>query len=133
MSLQFTVLCKGRTKLFCRETTQIFLKYSRAIQSGVAKVDSTTGFPTTRSRTEEFQSGELDGHLPKNQPRIPYPAKVRKDQQDKQFKNFLDMFRALHINIRFVESLGTNATICQAFERVPHQQEVRRSVNYHPQ
>ena len=82
--------------------------------------------PQKRKETEASK-------LLKNQPMIPYSAKVRKDQQDKKFNNFLDMFRALHINIRFVESLGINATICQAFERVPYQQEVRSSVNYHPQ
>lgn len=42
--------------------------------------------------------------LSKNQPRLPYLAKVKQNQQDEQFKKFLDLSKMLHINIPFVES-----------------------------
>ena len=44
--------------------------------------------------------------LLKYEPRIPYAAKVRKDQQNKQLNNYLNMFKALHINVPFVEALA---------------------------
>ncbi|XP_039145575.1 uncharacterized protein LOC120282795 [Dioscorea cayenensis subsp. rotundata] len=44
--------------------------------------------------------------LPAYQPKLPYPVKVKKDQQDEQYKRFLDMFKTLHINDQFVEALA---------------------------
>lgn len=44
--------------------------------------------------------------LSKNQPSLPYPAKVMKDQQDEQFEKFMDMFKTLHINASFVDVLA---------------------------
>lgn len=41
----------------------------------------------------------------KCKPSLPYLVKVRKDV-DKQFKKFLDLFKQIHINIRFVEPLS---------------------------
>lgn len=43
------------------------------------------------------------------QPKLPYLTKVKKDQQDDQLKNFLEMFKTLHINIPFVEVLAQMA------------------------
>ena len=40
------------------------------------------------------------------QPRIPFPAKVKKDQQGEQFKKFLNMFKTLYINVPFGETLA---------------------------
>ena len=42
----------------------------------------------------------------KHQLRIPYLIKDKKDQQEEQFKKFLDMFKTLHINVPFVEALS---------------------------
>lgn len=41
----------------------------------------------------------------KYQPRLPYPAKVKKDKQDEKFKEFLDMFKAMQINVPFMEAM----------------------------
>ena len=44
--------------------------------------------------------------VPEYQLLIAYPAKVKKDQQEEQFKKSSDMFKTLHINIPFVEALS---------------------------
>ncbi|XP_062118241.1 uncharacterized protein LOC133831846 [Humulus lupulus] len=37
--------------------------------------------------------------------KIPYPQRLRKNNMDKQFTKFLEVFKKLHINIPFVEAL----------------------------
>lgn len=44
--------------------------------------------------------------LPIYQPKLPYPAKVKKDQQEWQYRKFLNVFKTLHINVPFVEELS---------------------------
>lgn len=39
-------------------------------------------------------------------PYIPYPARLKQDKEDAQFKKFLNVFKQLHINIPFVEALS---------------------------
>ena len=38
-------------------------------------------------------------------PLIPYPQRLKKDKIEKQFANFLDIFKKLHINIPFLDAL----------------------------
>jgi len=38
--------------------------------------------------------------------RIPYPSRLKNDQNDKKYKKFLGLFKQLHINIPFVEALS---------------------------
>ena len=38
-------------------------------------------------------------------PLIPYPQRLKKGKLEKQFVNFLDVFKKLHINIPFMEAL----------------------------
>ncbi|XP_039135517.1 uncharacterized protein LOC120272761 [Dioscorea cayenensis subsp. rotundata] len=47
--------------------------------------------------------------VPEYQPKFPYPAMVKKDQQDEQFKKFLEMFKTLHINVQFIKALAQMA------------------------
>ncbi|XP_062075080.1 uncharacterized protein LOC133779099 [Humulus lupulus] len=42
----------------------------------------------------------IDHHI-----KIPYPQRLRKNNLDKQFSKFLEVFKKLHINIPFVEAL----------------------------
>ncbi|XP_039145595.1 uncharacterized protein LOC120282817 [Dioscorea cayenensis subsp. rotundata] len=51
---------------------------------------------TTRDKTS----------IPVYQEKLPFPAKARKDQNDQQYKKFLDMFKTLHINVLFAEALA---------------------------
>ena len=37
--------------------------------------------------------------------KIPYPQRIRKNNLDKQFSKFLEVFKKLHINIPFAEAL----------------------------
>ena len=39
-------------------------------------------------------------------PRLPYLSKLKKDQVDEQFKQFLHLLKQLHINVLFVEALA---------------------------
>ena len=43
--------------------------------------------------------------LKEYQPRIPYPARLKKDQMDAQFGKFLNIFKQLKINLLFVEAM----------------------------
>ncbi|XP_024018055.1 uncharacterized protein LOC112090603 [Morus notabilis] len=40
-----------------------------------------------------------------NRPPLPFPQRFQKQQQDGQFRKFLDVLKQLHINIRLVEAL----------------------------
>lgn len=55
---------------------------------------------------EKTKGGDKGKNLfPEYHPKMPYLAKVRNDQQDEQFKKFLEMFKTLPINVPFVEAL----------------------------
>lgn len=56
----------------------------------------------------ENEKGKSKENLswPKHQPKLAYPAKVKNDQQEEQFKKFLEMFKLLHINVPFVEAFA---------------------------
>ncbi|XP_039118484.1 uncharacterized protein LOC120254447 [Dioscorea cayenensis subsp. rotundata] len=43
--------------------------------------------------------------IPEYKPVIPYPARLRQDKDEAQFKKFLNVFKQLHINIPLVEAL----------------------------
>ena len=49
---------QGAYQVFCRETTQIFLKYSRARQPGVARLTQPQGFqqPVQDQRSSNLES-----------------------------------------------------------------------------
>ncbi|XP_039145541.1 uncharacterized protein LOC120282757 [Dioscorea cayenensis subsp. rotundata] len=55
---------------------------------------------------EPLDLGKEKTELPKYQPKLPYPVKMKKDQQEEKYKKFLDVFKALHINVPFVEALA---------------------------
>jgi len=42
----------------------------------------------------------------KSYPPIPFPQKLRKQNTDKQFSQFINMFKKLYINIPFVDALA---------------------------
>ena len=50
---------------------------------------------------------------------IPYQAKVKKDQQEEQFKKFLDMFKTLHINHPVCGGFGTSALYAKFLKESP--------------
>ncbi|XP_039134241.1 uncharacterized protein LOC120271633 [Dioscorea cayenensis subsp. rotundata] len=43
--------------------------------------------------------------IPEYKPVIPYPARLRQDKDEAQFRKFLNVFKQLHINIPLVEAL----------------------------
>ncbi|XP_039126971.1 uncharacterized protein LOC120263138 [Dioscorea cayenensis subsp. rotundata] len=43
--------------------------------------------------------------VPEYKPAIPYPARLKQDKEEAQFKKFLNVFKQLHINIPLVEGL----------------------------
>ncbi|XP_073224760.1 uncharacterized protein [Cicer arietinum] len=43
--------------------------------------------------------------LPKPEIRLPFPQRLRREETEKQFGKFLDVFKKLHINIPFAEAL----------------------------
>ncbi|XP_039143939.1 uncharacterized protein LOC120281068 [Dioscorea cayenensis subsp. rotundata] len=51
-------------------------------------------------KEEEWGKGKTD--LPEYQPELPNPVKLKNDQQEEQYKMFLDVFKTLHINVTFV-------------------------------
>lgn len=50
--------------------------------------------------------GKEKNELPVYQPNLPYPDKVKKDQQEQKYRKFLDMFKTLQIIVPFVEDLA---------------------------
>ena len=71
------------------------------------------------SDEDKLRKGEETETLrvPKYQPRIVYPAKVSKDQQDEQFKKFSDMFN--HVKVPFVEALAQMLRYAKFFKELP--------------
>ncbi|WVY97116.1 hypothetical protein V8G54_029267 [Vigna mungo] len=60
-------------------------------------------------KCEEKEEGEKNQESEKNMreyvPTIPFPQRLKKQEQAKQFARFLDVFKKLHINIPFAEAL----------------------------
>jgi len=52
-------------------------------------------------KNEESEKGKMREYVPT----IPFPQRLKKKDQDKQFARFLDVFKKLHINIPFAEAL----------------------------
>jgi len=52
-------------------------------------------------KNEESEKGKMREYVPT----IPFPQRLKKKDQEKQFGRFLDVFKKLHINIPFVEAL----------------------------
>lgn len=67
-------------------------------------VDCDLKAPIDCDRKEKAQD-EGRTSLAYYQPKLPYPMKVNKDQQEQQYKKSLDVFKTLHINDPFVEAL----------------------------
>lgn len=57
---------------------------------------------------EEHEKGKNKDktRIPDFQPKLPYPAKVKKDQHEELFEKFLEMFKTLQINVPFVKVLA---------------------------
>ncbi|XP_027915812.1 mediator of RNA polymerase II transcription subunit 25-like [Vigna unguiculata] len=54
-----------------------------------------------REKNEESEKGKMREYVPT----IPFPQRLKKKDQEKQFARFLDVFKKLHINIPFAEAL----------------------------
>ena len=55
---------------------------------------------TTESMEEKRDLPSYDHHI-----KIPFPQRLKKNNLDKQFSKFLEVFKKLHINIPFAEAL----------------------------
>jgi len=55
---------------------------------------------------EEEASKKKEVAPPPYKPRIPYPSRLKNDQDNEQYKKFLVMFKQFHINIPFAEALA---------------------------
>ena len=55
---------------------------------------------TTESMEEKRELPSYDHHI-----KIPFPQRLKKNNLDKQFSKFLEVFKKLHINIPFTEAL----------------------------
>jgi len=44
--------------------------------------------------------------LQEHQPKVPYPARLKRDKEDTQFKKFLEIIKQLHINLPLVEAFA---------------------------
>lgn len=56
------------------------------------------------SRKKAIEKGKTE--LPDYQFKLPYPAKIKKDQQQEKYKKLLHVFKTLNINVLFVEALA---------------------------
>ncbi|XP_039145544.1 uncharacterized protein LOC120282760 [Dioscorea cayenensis subsp. rotundata] len=57
-------------------------------------ISDTDNAPQNRTPVTEYQQ------------KLPFSSKAKKDQQDEQYKKFIDMFKTLHINVPYVEALA---------------------------
>ena len=55
---------------------------------------------STEVTVEKKELPSYDHHI-----RIPFPQRLKKNNLDKQFAKFLEVFKKLHINIPFMEAL----------------------------
>ena len=51
-------------------------------------------------------------------PLIPYPQRLKKDKIEKQFANFLDIFKKLHINIPFLDALENMPSYVKLMKKI---------------
>ncbi|KAL5540535.1 hypothetical protein UlMin_043238 [Ulmus minor] len=57
------------------------------------------------SRQEEKNNEQGNQNVQQKRPPPPFPQRFQKQQQDQQFRRFLDVLKQLHINIPLVEAL----------------------------
>ena len=69
----------------------------------------------------------LSDYIERN-PKVPFPQRLKKANLDKQFLNFLDVFKKLHINIPFMEALEQMPTYVKFLKDVISRK--RRLDNY---
>ena len=62
---------------------------------------------------------ETKKHVVTVEPSTPvlYPQRLRKNKLDKLFTKFMEVFKKLHINIPFRDTLERDAQLCQIHER----------------
>lgn len=55
---------------------------------------------------KEQNKGKEIAATPPLKPRILYPARLKNNQTNEQYKKFLDLFKRLYINIPFIEAMS---------------------------
>ncbi|XP_031278051.1 uncharacterized protein LOC116136500 [Pistacia vera] len=58
-----------------------------------------------KQKKENFPFPEIPPELAHHTPSVPFPQRLKKQNQDNQFMKFLDVFKKLHINIPFANAL----------------------------
>ncbi|XP_062100024.1 uncharacterized protein LOC133805897 [Humulus lupulus] len=79
-----------------------------SIQSSVDKGDKTVNSKNSNANPEEIAAAipqENATEKPMSKPPPPFPQLFQKQQQDGQFRRFLDVLKQLHINIPLVDAL----------------------------
>jgi len=82
----------------------ITLRSGREVESRLALEKTSVEAPKDVEVEEVPKRKEVAP--PPYKPRIPYPSRLKNDQNDEQYKKFLGLFKQLHINITCVESLS---------------------------
>ncbi|KAL0355632.1 UNVERIFIED_CONTAM: hypothetical protein Sradi_4010100 [Sesamum radiatum] len=76
-----------------------------------------------QAQKEEEPQGKIRGSPPKLNldaipPYIPYPSRIVKANLDKQFRNFLEIFKKIHINIPLIDALSQMPSYAKFWKEV---------------
>ena len=58
-----------------------------------------------RQKKEKLPFPKIPPELAHHTPPVPFPQRLKKKNQDKQFSKFIEIFKKLHINIPFADAL----------------------------
>ncbi|XP_039117846.1 uncharacterized protein LOC120253603 [Dioscorea cayenensis subsp. rotundata] len=84
--------------------------FSSAKKDGVTILEDPNVAEPVRGENNDKQGEEpakpSTSRVPEYKPPVPYPARLKQEKEDAQYKKFLNMFKQLHINIPLVEALA---------------------------
>ncbi|XP_030478313.1 uncharacterized protein LOC115695387 [Cannabis sativa] len=81
--------------------------------------DQPAPTPKKKKTTDGLQQKETSPPISINHHiKIPYPQRLRKNNMDKQFSKFLEVFKKLHINIPFAEALEQMSSYVKFLKKI---------------
>ncbi|XP_073220002.1 uncharacterized protein [Cicer arietinum] len=102
---------------------QVPLKVKQSVSTSSSTHSEETVTPTlveehTTLEKEEEHVVQKREPLPKPEIRLPFPQRLKKEETEKQFGKFLDVFKKLQINIPFAEALEQMPTYAKFMKEI---------------
>ncbi|XP_022158971.1 uncharacterized protein LOC111025415 [Momordica charantia] len=102
MSVQFSARCSNLVNI-SNQIVELQSITSKEVNPVEARADKTEA--SHLHMTEKQKQTEHENATAEYRPAPPYPKRLKKKEQDVQFRKFLNVLKKLHVNIPLVEAL----------------------------